>query len=141
MAEKALSFSSESDIFEIRRKYKNVRLGIVLANNKEYENYLSEFVAQNKFRCTDFKKINAFFTEDGIKATYFCPTLSTVYPEYFVDMQKIKLPIFHDDLLDTGICPVAKQASNFKSENLHHICRFYKLPLEKVTLTNTIERF
>ena len=117
---------SEDKILEIRKKYSDIRLSVLLANDAEYKDYLSTFVVNDEFRCTDLKKINVFFTEDGIKASYYCPIVSTVYPEYFVDIRDLALPAFYEDLIKTGICPIAKEAMGFESMNLHHICRFHK---------------
>jgi len=129
-----ISHVPEEKILEIREQYKNVRLSVLLANDGEYSDYLTTFAAKDEFRCTDLKKIKIYLTDEGIKASYWCPIVSTVYPEYFMNIRDLKLPAFYEDLLKTGICPVAKEAFGFKSANLHHICRFYK-NIPKKTLT------
>lgn len=130
----------ETDILKIREKYKDIRLNLLLANDAEYEEYMTTFVANKEFRCTNLSKINVFLTEDGIKATYYCPIVSTVYPEYFFDIHDLDMPTFYKDLTKTGDCPVARQALGFESEKLHHVCRFYKKipkkPLPEKTLVS-----
>ena len=122
----------EKKILEIRQNYGEVRLATLLANDEEYEEYLSSYVANKEFRCTTFDNISVYFTEGEIKATYACPILSHVYPEYLVNIHELKLHEFYDNLVKTGICPVSKQALGFESETLHSICRFYKkLPKNK----------
>ncbi|GHU76225.1 hypothetical protein FACS1894188_08430 [Clostridia bacterium] len=128
----------EEKILEIRETYKNIRLSVLLANDDEYKNYLATFVAKNEFRCTDLKKIKVHLTENGIKASFWCPIVSTVYPEYFVDIRDLKLPTFYEELLKTGICPVAMQAMGFESTDLHHICRFCKKPSKKQLLDKNL---
>ena len=116
----------EEKILEIRERHKDVRLSVLLANDEEYNHYLSTLVANDEFRCTDLRKVNVFLTEDEIKAFYFCPMVSTVYPEYYKNIRDLSLPFFHEQLLETGICPIAEYATGFKSATLHHICRYHK---------------
>lgn len=121
-----VSHVSERKILEIRGKYEDIRLATILANDEEYENYLSTYVAQKKFRCTNFDNISVFFTDGEIKATYSCPIISHIYPEYLVNIRDLKLHSFYENLIKNGICPVSGQALGFKSETLHSVCRFYK---------------
>ena len=113
-------------ILEIRNKYPHVRLSVLLADDNEYKEYLDTFVAKDEFRCTDLKKIKVYLTDKGIKASYWCPIVSTVYPEYFDDIRNLRLPSFYAELIKTGICPIAKEAFGFECTELHSICRFHK---------------
>lgn len=117
---------SEDNILQIRKKHNDVRLSILLANDDEYNEYLSTFVANDEFRCTDLKKINVYLTEGEIKASYYCPMASTIYPIYFAPIQDLKRPFFYEDIIKTGYCPIAEQCMGFKSTKLHPICRFHK---------------
>lgn len=119
----------EEKILEIRKKYSDIRLATILANEEEYEEYLSVYVAKNKTKCTNLKNITVFFTPMGIKATYLCTILSTIYPEYLVnicDLDNIKAHAFYENTINTGHCPASKQALGFESTKLHTICRYYK---------------
>jgi len=125
----------EEKILEIRRRYKDTRFPTILADDIEYKEYLSTYVTKNSFKCTNLKKINVYLTEKGIKASFSCPIISTVYPEYFVDIRDIGFHTFRDDLIKTGYCPVAKQALGFEySSTLHPVCRFHKLLPKKLIL-------
>jgi len=123
---------SEEEILKIRGRYSDVRLATVLANDDEYQEYLSTYVTKNKLQCTSLKKINVYFTGGGLKASYSCPIISAVYPEYLVNIHDIDFHAFHDNTIKTGYCPVAKEAIGFKSAKLHPICRFHKFKPKKL---------
>jgi len=138
-----ISHVPEEKVCEIREKYNDIRIHTLLANDDEYKEYLSTYVATKKFVCTNFSNISVYFTEGEIMATYSCPIISHVYPKYFVNIRDLKAHEFQDDLIKTGICPVSKQALGFESANLHSICRFYKkLPKsKKITLSESFLSF
>jgi MoaA/NifB/PqqE/SkfB family radical SAM enzyme len=131
----------EMKILEIRNKYPNVRLSVLLANDEEYMGYMDTFVAKDEFRCTDLTKIKVYLTDEGIKASYWCPIVSTVYPEYFDDIRNLRLPDFYEKLIKTGICPIAKQAFGFENKGLHSICRFHKTLPKKLLPKNPFVSF
>jgi len=125
----------EEKILEIRKAYTDMKLATILANDKEYETYMSGYVANNKLKCTTLKNITAYFTNGGIKATYLCTILSTIYPKYLVNIRDLHSIIpseFHEDTIKTGYCPASKQALGFESASLHPVCRYYKQQLADV---------
>ena len=133
---------SEEKILEIREKNKDVRLGVILANDEEYADYLSLYASKNELRCTHCERINVYLTEDGVKVSSFCPMLANVQSELTVNIRDLKLPTFGDDVLKKGYCPISEQALGFKrSENLHPVCRFYKIPLEKTIPDKSLRWF
>ena len=113
-------------ILEIRKRHSGARLSTILANEEEYQEYLSTFVAEQKFKCTNLKRVDVCFTEKEIKATYSCSLVGTVYPKYFKNIRDYNINEFHENTLETGHCPVHKQALGFEIEGLHPVCRFYK---------------
>jgi MoaA/NifB/PqqE/SkfB family radical SAM enzyme len=119
----------EKELIEMRNKYSGIKLATILANDDEYAEYFSTYVSRNKLKCVNLKNITAYFTQSEIKATYLCTILSTIYPEYLVnvrDLPNIKTHAFYDETIKTGYCPASKEALGFESTNLHPICRYYK---------------
>jgi len=116
-------------ILEIRNEYSHLKLATILANDGEYEDYLSTYVANNKLKCTNLKNITAYFTQGKIKTTYLCTILSSIYPEYLVcikDLCSISSHAFYEKTVKTGYCPAAKQALGFECVCMHPVCRYYK---------------
>jgi len=116
----------EEKILEIQEKYADIRLPTLLANDEDYEEYLSTFVAKNQFKCTNFDHIKVYFTEKALKSTYYCPIIPTIYPKYLVNIRDIGKHEFHDELIKTGCCPVSKFALGFECKKTRPVCRFYK---------------
>ena len=138
-AEEKIAHVSEKKLLEMREKYSEVGLATILATDEEYEEYLLTYVHGNRLKCTNYKNLTVYFTEKEIKATYLCTILSSIYPEYLMNISDLAPHKFYENTRKTGICPVAKEAMGFESVNLKPVCRHYvQKPREFVTVQSVL---
>ena len=120
-AEECLAHVPEDMVIKIRNEFKKIgTIPYCLVTDSEYLEYKSSF----KSKCSDGAGvIHVYLEKDGIKASVSCSVLTTIYPEYIVDIKNLKLPIFSE----WESCPIIEKAVGYTCKELRPICRYHKI--------------